>query len=264
MKRAPWMGSIRFPGGTLAMASSSAKLAPQHRVDRGPGKRPGILPAGPYCASTYVSISKTCPETCAFRDNGCYAQSGASRRIMLKLDRADVQPRHLAVHEHDAMEGAYGRRLVPQDGARGGRDLRLHVGGDARDQEAAAWLSNAAARWGLRGGGAVWTYTHRWREIPAGSWGEIAVWASCETTAQVREAHQRSYRAALVVAEHPSERMYKLDGLKVLPCPYETRKKTCVECRLCLDAPIDPRVVIGFAVHGGGEKKARRRLAVLS
>lgn len=265
LKRAPWMGTVRFPGGTLALASSSAKLAPQHRIDRGPGKRPGILPAGPYCASTYVSISKTCPETCAFRDNGCYAQNGASRRIMLKLDR-EAEFGVVGRLEAGAVRAAFGGpyKLVPQDGARGGRDLRLHVGGDISSREHAQLLAAAADSWSWRGGGAVWTYTHRWRGIDAYNWGAIAVWASCETTAQVREAHARSYRAALVVAEHPSERMYQLDGLKVLPCPYETRKKTCVECRLCLDAPIDPKVVIGFAVHGGGEKKARRRLAVLA
>lgn len=254
-----------MPGVVLAMASSSAKLSPVERIDRGPGKKPGIRPKGPYCASTYVSIAATCPDSCGLKNNGCYAQSGSHRRIMGPLDR-EAHPRPSVTNEREviALERAFGGKRVPRDGARGGRDLRLHVGGDVSSADSAGLLAASVISWRARGGGAVWTYTHRWREIPAEDWGDIAVWASCESTAEVREAHAASYRAALVVAEHPSERMYVKDGVKILPCPWETRGKTCVECRLCLDAPIDPKVVIGFAAHGEKKKALRRRLTVVA
>lgn len=259
-------GTIKAPGVVLAMASSSAKLSPVERVDRGPGKKPGIRPKGPYCASTYVSIAATCPDTCGLKNNGCYAQSGSHRRIMGPLDEAaHWRPGlEVAAAESAAVRASYGHGTVPQDGAKGGRDLRLHVGGDSSGTLSTRLLADAADDYRRRGGGTVWTYTHRWPEIPAEEWGDIAVWASCESTADVLLAHQSSYRAALVVAEHPSERMYERDGLKILPCPWETRGKTCVECRLCLDAPIDPRVVIGFAAHGEKKKALKRRLTVLA
>jgi hypothetical protein len=61
-----------------------------------------------------------------------------------------------------------------------------------------------------------------------------------------------------------TDRVHVRDGLKVLPCPFETRGVTCVECRLCLDAPIDPKIVIGFVAHGKDKAKAKRRLEVLN
>lgn len=261
--------AIHLPGVTFAHMSCSAKLSPvtQGLTGAPSGKkqtRP--MPKGPYCASTYVSISATCPSTCTFRDNGCYAQTGSSRRIMKKLDeqaQGNTGP-SLAWNESAAMARAFGRGQVPQDGAKGGRDLRLHVGGDVPNTFGATLLAAETETWLRRGGGTVWTYTHRWREIPAESWGRIAVWASCETKEDIREAHRLSYRASVVVEQHKSEKMYDWHGFKVLPCAFETRGKTCVECRLCLDAPLDPRVVIGFAVHGQGEKAAKKRLRVLN
>lgn len=264
-KYAPYLGSVRLPGTTLSMASCSAKLAPVRILPR-PGQKSGVEPAGPYCASTYVSIRATCPDTCGLKDNGCYSQSGSHRRIMGPLDEAAAgfRPEDVTGHEASAIRTSYGGKQVPQDGARGGRDLRLHVGGDVPNETGARWLADAARDWLRRGGGTVWTYTHRWREVPAEAWGLISVWASCESTTEVKQAHQASYRAALVVVEHPSERLYVKDGVKVLPCPFETRKKTCVECRLCLDAPLDPRIVIGFAAHGGEQRKVKRHLTLVS
>jgi hypothetical protein len=261
-----YRGSERLPGVTLSMASSSEKLAPVRKIDRGPGNKPGVEPVGPYCASTYVSINATCPSTCGLKGAGCYAQSGSHRRIMGPLDDAAhaFLPDDITAHEATVIRRSYGGKEVPQDGARGGRDLRLHVGGDVPSERAATWLADATRGWLRRGGGTVWTYTHRWREIPAEAFGLIAVWASCESTAEVKQAQALGYRAAVVVAEHPSERLYVRDNVRILPCPFETRKKTCVECRLCLDAPVDPSITIGFAAHGGGKKDLKRRLTLVS
>lgn len=257
-----YAGSLHLPGVTFAQMSCSAKLAPVS-TGHGAGGGKSLRAKGPFCSSTYVSISATCPSTCTFRDNGCYAQTGASRRIMQKLDAEAVSGVFPTLNEARLMVAAFGRGQVPQDGAKGGRDLRLHVGGDASSAFDVETLAVAAENWRARKGGTVWTYTHRWREIPATAWGRIAAWASCETPEDVRAAHKASYRASVVVQEHPSEKMYDWHGFKVLPCAFETRGKTCVECRLCLDAPLDPKVVIGFAVHGQGGKLAKKRLQVL-
>lgn len=277
----PYQHSIRLPGVTMAPLSCSAKLSPVELVPDAAGGKMRPIPQGPFCASTYVSIRSTCPDSCAFKDNGCYAQGGSSRRIMRKLDAAAQDPAIVMAAEAtlmgEAFGGIWGGR-VPQDGARGGRDLRLHVGGDVHATLGAGILALAARSWLARGGGAVWTYTHRWREIPRRAWGLISVWASCETVADVRAAWTMGYRAALVHDREPhkSGRAFHLDGgtgdgvaIRVVPCPYETRGVTCVKCRLCLDAPIDRNVVIGFRAHGRGSRdKAiaalnKRRLEVV-
>jgi hypothetical protein len=271
----PYTVGTSLPGVSFAAVSCSAKLSPVLLVDDGKGARKKPVPQGPFCSSTYVSIRATCPDSCAFKDNGCYAQNGTSRRIMKKLDEEAESSYRVSNNEAAAMKGAFGGGMVPQDGARGGRDLRLHVGGDVGSAGDAGYVASEARQWRVRGGGAVWTYTHRWREIPITAWAGIRVWASCETLADVRAAQERGYRAALVRDSFPTERRHllgdfgELPTVKVVPCPYETRGVTCVKCRLCLDAPIERDVVIGFRAHGQGLNKARgalrrRRLEVVS
>jgi hypothetical protein len=73
------------------------------------------------------------------------------------------------------------------------------------------------------------------------------------------------YAAALVVIDFEREGAYEVDGLKVLPCPEQTRGITCRDCGLCRD---DGRLrsaglVIGFAAHGTGGPAVRRRLTAL-
>jgi hypothetical protein len=170
--------------------------------------------------------------------------------------------REVAEHEAVLIDDAFPRG-VPQDGARGGRDLRLHVGGDCKDAEAARILAAAAVRWRTRGGGKVWTFTHSWRSVPAEAWGPIASLASCENTSDVHKAMARGYAAALVVAEFPNgDRAFDVgDGVKAIPCPAETRGTTCVQCRLCLDQPLrELKRAVAFKVHGHTAKRAREAL----
>jgi hypothetical protein len=118
-------------------------------------------------------------------------------------------------------------------------------------------LAKAALRWLDRGGGPVWTYTHRWREIPIDAWGPIFVWASCEKITQVREAKALGYRTAITLNSFSSECSYELNGELLIPCPEQTRGRSCVECRLCLDRSTKHEASIAFAVHGKREHKVR-------
>lgn len=231
------------------------------------GRRVRTTPQPPYCAETYASISATCPE-CTFRDAGCYAQAGFTGHLVRSLDRAatDVGADNAAAEEAGLLDLAQNAGPIPQDGARGGRDLRLHASGDVRTSAGASSLGAAASRWVARGGGAVWTYTHAWRQVPRAAWGAVInVLASVEHPSDVWQAHRRGYAAAIVVPSHPSERAYSLGGVTVVPCPYETRSVTCVRCRLCLNADglRDRGTAIGFAVHGQHHKRAQRQLQVV-
>jgi hypothetical protein len=152
-------------------------------------------------------------------------------------------------------------RGVPQDGARGGRDLRLHVSGDAFSTTGAELLAGAADRWLSRGGGSVWTFTHLWRRIPRASWGPISVLASVETRIEAREAIELGYAPALTVQEHDGPHAISLgDGARAVPCVAQTRGITCVECRLCLDNLV-PERGITLALHGHMINRARRALS---
>jgi hypothetical protein len=243
--------------------SSNRKLAPQTQ-EKFPGGWRRNVPQGPFVVSTYVSIAATCPSSCAFKGNGCYVQSGPTARHSAALDAAALGRSGVAVirAEVDALDRTYPKR-IPQDGARGGRDLRLHVGGDVSCSLGAMLLAGAAERWKARGGGRVWTYTHRWASIPSHAWGpSVSVLASCESEDDVIAAWVQGYAPSIVVPEFPRDRrVFAIGrrtmrmGLRAVPCPVEAGSQvTCATCRLCMDdlALRRRRLVVAFAAHGPG------------
>lgn len=253
----------------LQAKSSNRKLAPQMQVKFPNGWRRNE-PLGPFVASTYVSIAATCPSSCSFKDAGCYVQVGPTARHSAALDASAIgmTPTEVTLAEAALIDRTFVRG-VPQDGARGGRDLRLHVGGDVSGELGAVELGEAAQRWRARGGGRVWTYTHRWKTVPRAAWGPwVSVLASCDNADEVEQAHARGYAAALVVPEFPREHRafsYPRRSWDAVPCPVEAGAElTCAQCRLCMDdVELDRRrLVIAFAVHGP-QDSSRKRLAVL-
>jgi hypothetical protein len=264
-----------YPAVTFQEEAANRKLAPI-RLDPVKGsnrKRP--IPIGPYCSATYVTIQATCPSTCRFKaGNGCFAESGITGKTVMSLDiearERTMTALDVARMEAMAMDEAFHGGPVPQDGGRDGkrgRDLRLHISGDVGDEECALILARAADRWHVRGGGVVWAYTHRWREIPRAAWGRIAVLASCETPEDVTAAIARGYAVALVVRDfNGGRRAYSVPAMstRIMPCPAETGDTSCVRCRACFD-PVKLRALnlaIGFSAHGRDGAKARTRLPI--
>jgi hypothetical protein len=151
------------------------------------------------------------------------------------------------------------------DGLSGDRPLRLHVVGDCCTEAATRIVAEAARHYRARRGSPVWTYTHAWSVVPRAAWGEVSVLASCESTLQARQAQRKGYAAALVVDRFQREGAYDLDGVRVLPCLWQTRRVSCRRCRLCWD---DGRLLargltIGFEAHGAGMARARLALPVV-
>jgi hypothetical protein len=126
-------------------------------------------------------------------------------------------------------------------------------------------VSAAAQRYRVRRGSPVWSYTHAWRRVPRAAWGGVSILASCESPEQVRRAWERGYAAALVVAHFPQEGAHDLAGVRVLPCPWQSRGVTCRDCRLCWDDTrlLERRLAIGFAAHGSGAARVRWALPVV-
>jgi hypothetical protein len=196
---------------------------------------------------------------------GCYADAGKTVHTIARLDReaAPFSGDDVVVSEADLIDRAFPAGM-PQDGARGGRDLRLHVGGDTTSRDATVFLGQAATRWRKRGGGKVWTYTHRWHEVLRSNWGpDISVLASVENPREADTALDHGYAPAIVVPRHASAKTWVGEyGIKFIPCPAETGDRVCVECRLCFDdtALKKRETGIAFAIHGSHKPRALTRL----
>lgn len=138
--------------------SANRKLSRVVHLRKAGQQNPTIVPPKVgRVSSLYVSITSTCPDTCSFRNNGCYAQA-ANRKLIKALDGAAA--RLTPERVEDLAVGAIDKTFkygVPQDGARGGRDFRLHESGDVTGGRGVREYAAAAERWLARGGGEVWT-----------------------------------------------------------------------------------------------------------
>lgn len=252
---------------SVQRSSANRKIAPQ-RQDM---TRHGLIrnvPIGPFAITTHVSIAETCPASCVFRDAGCYAQVGRYGAEIRRLDAAakSYGPLGVMAAEADAITRLWSRG-VPRDGAEGGRDLRLHVAGEASCADGARILAQAVDGFRARGGGACWTYTHRWREISSEDWGAIHALASVESAVELDEAVDLGYVPALTVPAFEGAGAFRVVGsaIQVMPCPAETGTTTCVQCRLCLGTKLRrDRTAVGFALHGTGRSTALPKLATQS
>lgn len=204
------------------------------------------------------------------RNNGCYAQTGPVGFTTRRLDRGATKsaPTLTAKQEARAIDCAFSGRDVPQDGVRGGRDLRLHTAGDASTPAAASILGAAAKRWKARKGGDVWTYTHAGKAVPRSAWGAaVSVLASVDRIEDVPAVRAQGYAVARYVASFPSTRAWDESGMRWIPCPAQTRDNVgCADCRLCMDSEgLRARNTgIVFAAHGNQANKIKRRLTVVA
>jgi hypothetical protein len=216
----------------------------------------------PYVSATYVSPKATCPRSCVYYDAGCYAQEGKTRKAGQRLDAAAGSLNVVEVAEEEAkwvtdFIAENGGR-VPDDGLGRPRALRLHVLGDAGSEDAARVLARTATAWQLHGGGACWTYTHRYTEFPRTIWGSISVLASVETNEQEDVAVKHGYVPARTCEAFPDGgNLFRFRGSSIVyvPCPHEVAGqfgRTCVECRLCWDDENlrSKNYGIAFAIHG--------------
>lgn len=217
---------------------------------------------GPNVWATYVSQT-TCPLSCPFRGNGCYAEAGHMRFVTTRLNRAAVTSLEATVNEADKIRavGSWGHG-------------RLHVVGDATTDEQARILADAVAyyqtRWVNKGKPApnVWTYTHG-HDTKRESWGTISVLRSCETVTQAVKAMDDGFAAAIVIDyatdapfAHPDD-----PSVTVIPCREQTgAAKDCASCRLCMrdDILLRKRAVIGFKPHGTSKARCMKVIAQAS
>jgi hypothetical protein len=196
-------------------------------------------------ATTYAA-SKTCPDSCPFKKtNSCYGRTGPINHVRVDLcDKFARKSTALDVAKAEA-------KLI--DKLSGLHLLRLHSLGDCKDTASAKVLAAAAKRYTAKFCQSVFSFTHAWREIPRHAWGSISILASCETAAEVQQAQALGYATAIVVSEHRQLTAYVHDGVKVIPCPQQTKKVPhCTHCGLCLKDKmlLKTKQSIAFHPHG--------------
>lgn len=186
----------------------------------------------------------TCPTSCPLKDDNCYAEKGLAGIHTRKLNKAEFRGDTATANEE--------ARAI--DDLTGRRDLRVHVVGDCKTDTAATIVSGAMTRHESKHNKSAWTYTHAWKptkeNVSPKSWGSANVLASCDNLDEVTKAKALGWATATVAPENTplfdkltDGRAVTVDGLKLIPCPNETAKYrnakpvTCVECRLCFDAP---------------------------
>ena len=211
--------------------------------------------------SATSAAQESCPKTCPFYKNGCYAEDGPQGAFVTsKLNKAAAAAAASALDVAIAEAAAI-------DKLSGKRALRLHVVGDCATDETAEIVSAAAARHRAKAGRPVWTYTHAHVDVKRESWGNVSVLASCEKTSELAAARARGYATAVVVSEFKTDKLYVDGGEKILPCPEMTgRAASCEDCRLCWD---DARlraagITIAFKAHGAKKAKVTDKLIQLA
>jgi hypothetical protein len=262
--------AARAKAALFVEATANPKLAPVDHVPARSRDRP--VPVGPFVSTVATPIGLTCPNTCPFKStagrlNGCYAEAGFTRFMNARMEAAagGLSVKEIVAEVVRQVDAAFDGGPIPQDGAVGGRDLRLFTVGDVGSIEGARMVAAMATRWKQRGGGRVWAFTHWWRTIPRESWGpDISVLASVELPEDIAAAMEAGYAAAIVVPEFPSAKAFALQGtsVRVIPCRYETDGITCAECGLCMDDQmlLTKNFAIGFEVHGQARNRAKQAL----
>lgn len=197
--------------------------------------------------SVTLAPQYTCPTTCGFYNNGCYAERGPLGIQTHRLNNSENNgPINSAESEANAIKNLSGKY-----------PLRIHVVGDSTTNEGTCLLADAADVYNGKYDQPVWTYTHAWRTVDRESWGDISVLASCETEQDVIDANNRGYATALV-ADHKTVSK-KVGNTNAILCPQQTGlKKDCEECRICMkDKRLLGRATVIFSPHGATKKIGR-------
>lgn len=217
------------------------------------------------------SARSTCPESCAFKHNGCYADGYYTRKQWERCE--DKQDKRYIINgDHlrlGLLEGAFNK--LRKDPSRSIL-FRHNVAGDIAIEGTSIIdvnRVNTIAK-AIEGANKVvgeivkgYTYTHCTIDLnasdvihDAASKGFL-INASCETAEEVRNAKALGINSVIAsVDPKETEKELKAMGLHGVQCPAQTKEGvSCDTCRLCAR---DRKAVVIFGVHGTASKKASR------
>ena len=212
---------------------------------------------GPIPVST--SSKTTCPATCPFMGNGCYAASGPLAihwQAITKGDRGTPLADFLQAIRSLPAGQLWRHNQAGDLPHSGGRISRRFIRGIV------------AANRGRRG----FTYTHH--DLTKGENLSLIRYAnrngftvnvSTESEAAADRAIAAGLPAVIAVPSTETRTTWRTpDGNAVLVCPAQrSDTKTCSDCQLCSDKR-GRRVVIAFVAHGTAKRKADQAIAAAS
>lgn len=211
---------------------------------------------------TYLTIKNSCPTTCALRNNGCYGENSYVGIISRRLDRESEKLSALEIAKAEAkvIDNSYNRKGIPPETI-----LRLHVSGDSRTVAGSKIINKAIGRWINRGGKVAFSYSHCWKNVNRDIWNNVSMLASIDSIEDVDLAVKNGYACTIVVADHLSDKFYRLKGsdIKWVPCPAQVKKISCIDCKLCFNADKLYNINCGivFSAHGIRKNIIKKRLS---
>lgn len=203
-----------------------------------------------------TSNCATCPDSCPFKNNGCYASSGP-----------------LAIHWKAVSEGNRGTdfkqfvkelKALPE-----GSKIRYNQAGDLPGKGDTLNINQfnqvVSALKDKKG----WTYTHKplnrdieKRAIKRSNEVGFTVNLSANNLKHADELADLEIAPVVTVIESDSkgDTFYTPKGRKVIVCPQQNKDLTCESCMLCQKS--NRSVIVAFKSHGTGKKKVDNICAV--
>lgn len=206
----------------------------------------GNQKTGPIPVST--TSSDSCPPTCKFKGNGCYAENG---QLAIHWRAVDAGKRGGSLDAICEQIAALPRHQLWRHNQAG--DLPVTSPGRI-DRKALAKL--VAANKGRRG----FTYTHHRptklnvEAVRTANESGFTINWSAETLEQADEYGALDAGPVVVVLPADATKPTKTPGgHHVIVCPASIGNTDCLNCGICQQR--DRQAVIGFPAHGSGNKK---------
>ena len=203
---------------------------------------------GPIPVTT--TSSGSCPPTCSFKGNGCYAEAGP---LALHWRAVDAGKRGGTLAELCAKIAALPRHQLWRHNQAG--DLP----GVQGQLDPGAVRQLAAASKGRRG----FTYTHYRPTAPNQEIVRRANKAGFTINWSAETLEEADYFAALdsgpVVCVLPIDQTkptFTPAGRTVIVCPAVTGNTDCLNCGICQQQ--DRKAIVGFPAHGSGAKRVQK------
>jgi hypothetical protein len=200
---------------------------------------------------TTMTSPSSCPNSCALKGNGCYAEHGPTAIHWKAVDDKGMEWYEFC----DALK----------EKLRGKTLWRHNVAGDLPTMEDGVTVSGRALGRLLMKAAAVpgFTYTHHPLNLSnealfhfanSGDVGKFTINISADTLAQADDAFEKGLPTTVVVPSDWTGLRLTPKGNPVVICPAVANDSvTCLTCQLCAKA--DRKSIVGFPAHG-----ARRRV----
>lgn len=206
------------------------------------------------CFGTYRPVDDTCPDTCPFLNNGCYAQGG---NVNLHQMRASS----------DLRNSLNSAALALSLGAVKGEIVRLHVSGDFIVRNGGEKEVDTDYIFGLveicealDAAGFDGTFGYTYTHIPKDKFEPYA--AVLSGYISVMFSDHFGAGGAIVWPHNDRDSVREKTDAKVYMCPNQRTdgRVKCIDCGLCFDDPEGNNRLVLFDPHGASAKRIEREI----